>query len=120
MPTSRPFAYNTGSTINGTQQFGSLAVGTPTSGVTGLPQWWNGPDEELGYIIAESVPNNSQPTPVPEDALFLSTTYKGTDISLNNNNQTATQLFGYQQSVLGETIISGTNKVMFSVLCNLL
>ena len=64
MATSRPFAYNTGSTISGTLQFGNLAVGTPTSGVTGSPQWWNGPDEELGYVIAESVSGNTQPTPV--------------------------------------------------------
>ena len=63
MPTSRPFAYNTGSAIAGTQQFGSLAVGTPTSGVTGNPRWWNGPDEELGYVIAQSVPENTQPAP---------------------------------------------------------
>lgn len=63
MPTSRPFAYNTGSVIAGTQQFGSIAVGTPTSGVTGNPRWWNGPDEELGYVIAQSVPENTQPAP---------------------------------------------------------
>ena len=121
MATARPFAYNTGSAIDGTVQVGDLAVGFPTSGFssTGLV-WWNGPDEELGYVIAKSVPNNSQPTPVPDDALILSTTYKGVDIVLSNNNQTAAQIFGYQQSVLGETIISGTNKVMFSVLCNLL
>ena len=121
MSTARPFAYNTGSAIDGTIQVGDLAVGFPTSGFssTGLV-WWNGPDEELGYVIAKSVPNNSQPTPVPDDALILSTTYKGLDIVLSNNNQTAAQIFGYQQSVLGETIISGTNKVMFSVLCNLL
>jgi len=54
MPTARPFAMNTGSTINGTQQFGNLAVGTPTSGFdsTGL-RWWNGPDEDSGYVIAQ-------------------------------------------------------------------
>ena len=120
MPTSRPFAYNTGSQISGTLQFGNIAVGTPTSGVTGNPKWWNGPDEDLGYVIAQSVPSNTQPTPVPDDTLFLSSTYKGVDIVLSNNNQTASQIFGYQQSALGETIISGTNKVMFSVLCNLL
>jgi hypothetical protein len=121
MATSRPFAYNTGSTINGTEQVGSIAIGYPTSGFTstGL-RWWNGPDEDLGYVIAHTVPSGTQPTPVPDDTLFLSTTYKGGDISLSNNNQTASQLFGYQQSVLGETIISGSNKVMFSVLCNLL
>jgi hypothetical protein len=119
MATTRPFSYNTGPTISGTIQVGNLAVGFPTSGFTGM-EWWNGPDEDLGYVIAQPVSGDTQPTNVPDDALFLSTTYKGTDISLSNNNQTATQLFGYQQSVLGETIISGTNKVMFSVLCNLL
>lgn len=65
MATARPFAYNTGSTISGTIQVGNLAVGTPTSGfaVTGL-EWWNGPDEDLGYVIAQQVPDDSQPTPV--------------------------------------------------------
>ena len=66
MPTSRPFAYNTGSTISGTIQIGKLAVGTPTSGITGSPQGWNGPDEELGYVIAESVSGNTQPTPLSD------------------------------------------------------
>jgi hypothetical protein len=66
MATARPFAYNTGTGITGTDQVGSLAVGTPTAGFasTGLP-WWNGPDEDLGYVIAQSVPGNTQPTPVP-------------------------------------------------------
>ena len=66
MATARPFAYNTGAGITGTDQVGDLAVGTPTSGFasTGLP-WWNGPDEDLGYVIAQSVPGNTQPTPVP-------------------------------------------------------
>jgi hypothetical protein len=64
MSTSRPFAYNTGSTIGGTIQVGNLAIGIPTSGFpsTGL-QWWNGPDEDLGYVIAQSVPEGNQPTP---------------------------------------------------------
>lgn len=65
MATARPFAYNIGSPIAGTEQVGGLAVGTPTSGFssTGL-QWWNGPDEDLGYVIAQSVPDNTQPVPV--------------------------------------------------------
>lgn len=65
MPTSRPFAYNTGSTISGTEQVGSIAIGTPTSGFTstGL-RWWNGPDEDLGYVIAHTVPSGTQPNPV--------------------------------------------------------
>ena len=65
MATARPFAYNTGSPIAGTDQVGNLAIGTPTIGfdATGL-EWWNGPDEDLGYVIAESVPLDTQPTPV--------------------------------------------------------
>jgi hypothetical protein len=116
MATARPFAYNTGAGITGTDQVGSLAVGTPTYGFasTGLP-WWNGPDEDLGYVIAASVPGNTQPTQVPDDKITLSTVYKGTDITLSNNNQTASQVFSYQQTVLGQTLISGTDKVMFSV-----
>ena len=66
MSTSRPFSYNTGAPIAGTEQVGSLAVGTPTTGFTstGL-EWWNGPDEDLGYVIACSVPSDTQSTPVP-------------------------------------------------------
>ena len=65
MATARPFAYNTGAGITGTDQVGSLAIGTPTVGfqATGL-EWWNGPNEDLGYVIALSVPGDTQPTPV--------------------------------------------------------
>jgi hypothetical protein len=65
MATSRPFAYNTGSTITGTEQLGSIAIGYPTSGFTstGL-RWWSGPDEDLGYVIAHTVPSGTQPNPV--------------------------------------------------------
>ena len=58
MATARPFAYNTGSAITGTEQVGNLAVGTPTNGFssTGL-KWWNGPDEDLGYVIAHQTPS---------------------------------------------------------------
>ena len=65
MATARPFVYNTGAPIAGTDQVGSLAIGTPTVGfdATGL-EWWNGPDEDLGYVIAEPVPGDTQPTPV--------------------------------------------------------
>ena len=63
MSTSRPFAYNTGAPIAGTEQVGSLAVGYPSGGFSGF-EWWNGPDEDLGYVIACSVPGDTQPTPV--------------------------------------------------------
>jgi hypothetical protein len=63
MSTTRPFAYNPGSPISGTIQVGDLAVGYPTSGFTGM-EWWNGPDEDLGYVIAQSVSGDTQPTPI--------------------------------------------------------
>lgn len=67
MATSRPFAYNTGSTITGTQQFGNLAIGTASIAYEDLDpgglQWWNGPDEDLGYVIAFPVPGGDVPTP---------------------------------------------------------
>jgi len=65
MPTSRPFAYYVGPpTIAGTKRFGNLSVGVPTSGFTAFPQYWMGPDEDLGYIIAAPVSGNTQPTPI--------------------------------------------------------
>jgi hypothetical protein len=64
MSTARPFAYNTGAPIAGTIQVGSLAVGTPTSGFTTNPTFWNGPDEELGYVIAYPVSGGTHPTPI--------------------------------------------------------
>lgn len=67
MPTARPFAYNPGSPISGTTQFGTLAVGVSPnldypSGAGGV-RWWNGTDEDLGYVIGTSVPAGDQPTP---------------------------------------------------------
>jgi hypothetical protein len=64
MATARPFAYNPGSLIPGTEQVGDLSIGAPTSGFTNNPQYWNGPDEELGYVIAQSVSGNTQTTPL--------------------------------------------------------
>ena len=64
MATAQPFAYNTGPQISGTQQVGDLSYGFPTTGFTDSPQYWNGPDEDLGYVIGTSVPSNTQPTPV--------------------------------------------------------
>ena len=119
MSITTPFAYNTGASIAGTTQVGNLAVGAPTSGFTNNPQFWNGPDQSIGYVIAVPVSGNTQPTPVTTNELFLNPSYKGSDIVLSNNNQTAYQQFGYQQSVLGTYSIGNSSKVMFSVLVSL-
>ena len=65
MTFTRPFAYNPGTSIPGTEQVGSLTIGTPTSGITDNPPFWNGPDEDLGYVIAAPVSGNTQPTEIP-------------------------------------------------------
>ena len=67
MSFARPFAYNPippNSLISGTTQVGDLAVGFPLTGFTNTPQYWNGPDEDLGYVIAVPVSGNTQPTPI--------------------------------------------------------
>lgn len=67
MATSRPFAFNPippSSPISGTTQVGDFAVGFPLTGFTNTPQYWNGPDEDLGYVIAVPVSGNTQPTPI--------------------------------------------------------
>lgn len=65
MATSRPFAYNTGSTIVGTEQIGNLAIGTPTNGFDSTElQWWMGPDEDFGYVIAYEQSDGTQPNPL--------------------------------------------------------
>lgn len=57
MSTNTPFAYNPGSNIPGTQKVGNISFGTPDSGFENSPlKWWNGPDEDLGYIIAKPDP----------------------------------------------------------------
>ena len=64
MATTRQFAYNNSDLITGTVQVGTLSVGIPTSGFTNNPQFWTGPDEELGYVIAKPISGNTQPTPL--------------------------------------------------------
>ena len=66
MATTRKFAYNTGSQITRATQYGSLAIGVTLSSFSDNPggvKWWNGPDEDLGYVIAHTVPSGNQPNP---------------------------------------------------------
>jgi hypothetical protein len=58
MATATPIAYNPSLTaISGTTQIGVFSVGTPISGFTGEPRWWNSPDLDLGYIIGVPSPD---------------------------------------------------------------
>jgi hypothetical protein len=86
MSTARPFAYNPSpnAVIAGTEQVGDLAVGIPTSGFTTNPQFWNGPDEDLGYVIAYPVSGNTHPTPI--FGVFASVGFAGTKNMTNPFN----------------------------------
>ena len=67
---SRPFAYNSGlAPISGAYQVinSPLAIGVDPQDYTLMPggiQWWEGPDENVGYVIAHSVPTGTQPNPL--------------------------------------------------------
>jgi hypothetical protein len=76
MATSTALGYNTGSTITGTQQIGSLAVATATtvnySPITnGGVRFWMGPDEDLGYVVGVPVSGGTQTTPIGGVNAFL-------------------------------------------------
>ena len=85
MAISRAFAYNTGAAIIGLTQVGNLAItGTAFSGLTTSLAWYNGPDEETGYVIAYESAGNTVPgsatlarvqfwrTSTQSDATFIS------------------------------------------------
>jgi len=108
MPTARPFAYNPSlSPISGTTQVGTLAVGAVGAGAvagSGVV-WWNGPDEDLGYVIAVPVSADTQPTPIP--GVFASVGFYRSNVLSSESFITWAQIvsgvFGNQQSFTGAT-----------------
>jgi len=83
MPTTRPFAYNTGSTISGTEQIGNLSIAQNDRDFSqnyGGVRWWMGPDEDLGYVIATDNPANDQPTEPGINPPFGDVTFWRTDV----------------------------------------
>jgi hypothetical protein len=76
MAISTALGYNTGSTITGTQQIGSLAITTATTvnyspSANGGVTFWMGPDETLGYVVGVPVPLGNQTTPIGGVNAFL-------------------------------------------------
>lgn len=63
MATSRAFCYNPSPNplISGTEQVGSIAAATGNVSINANLQWWNGPDEDLGYVIAYVDPSGNRP-----------------------------------------------------------
>jgi hypothetical protein len=101
MATARPFAYNPGELIDGTEQIGNLSIGFPTSGFTTNPQYWNGPDEDLGYVIAKPISGNTQPTPL-----------SGVTASVGFNRsplKTQQSFVDYTNSIFNQNFTGGTD-----------
>ena len=66
-PIQKIFAYNTGSTVYGTTQVGDIAISEADveySANYGGLQWWGGPDETNGYVIAYPIPGCNRQTPI--------------------------------------------------------
>jgi hypothetical protein len=70
MPTVRPFCYNlhTNPSISGTEQVGDIAAVIGNATIDPSLQWWNGPDEDLGYVICYVDPTGNHPN-APERVL---------------------------------------------------
>jgi hypothetical protein len=116
----RPFAItqNPGSPPIGTSVVGNIVIGVDNQNYDGLGglDWYAGPDEVPGYIIAVYNTNNNQPTQFPVDNLYLDPSLKGSNITLSNSNTTATQGTTTIQSVLTLSPLDGSS-IMFSVKC---
>ena len=110
MATARPFAYNTGTGITGTTQVGSLAVGTPIYGFPINPRFWNGPNEDLGYVIAHPVPSGTQPTPVPgvSASLGFNRTVDFTDESFISLANYVAYTYGGTAANFGSAVLAST------------
>jgi len=75
MATARLFCYNPSpnSAISGTEQFGNIAAVIGVVNPDTTLEWWNGPDEDTGYIIAYSDPSGNRPN-APERILSVNYT----------------------------------------------
>jgi len=87
MPTSRAFAYNSSLIApTGATQFGNIAIQSTgwTAGCGGL-KWYNGPDEDLGYVIGYVWP---YPKTAASETEIISGTSVGFRRSATSSNAT--------------------------------
>ena len=128
MPTTRPFAYNTGSTLSNTAQFGNIAVLTGLT-LPGGVQWWMGPDEDLGYVITEQNTAGNQPNPLSipaflgfyrtssfSDSLYITLANRITGQNFTTALQASNYLLtnGYWTSFRLTSISAGANFALYS------
>jgi len=110
MATITPIAYNTGSTISGTLQYGSLSVANSAQdyGVVGANnsvKYYGTPDQDLGYVIAypdSTGGHNGKPGNVPAYMGFVRTP-DFTDSSFINSAQFVSTIFNTPQTFTSST-----------------
>ena len=99
MATITPVAYNTGSTIDGTLQYGNLAVADTEQDYGAFPggvRFWATPNQDLGYVIATEVPSGNQPNPLSIPA-FVGF-YRSADLSEASFVELSNQITEYSQN----------------------
>lgn len=101
MGTHRPFAYYTGNTLTGITQVGNIAVGNSEQDYStyGGLTWWNGPDEDLGYVFAMTSPG-TQPTPI--SGVFSNIGFYRTDL-------TDSSFIQYSESLAGQSFATAND-----------
>ena len=110
MSRARPFAYNPSLTpIASATQVGTLAIGPiGARDLGGGVVWWNGPDEQLGYVIATPVSGNTQPTPI--SGVYASVGFYRSDLtpsSFINWAQIVSRVYGNPQTF--STAVNASN-----------
>lgn len=101
MASITPIAYNTGSTIGGTTQYGSLAVGDTSQDYGAFPsgaRFWATPDLDLYYVIARSIPSGNQPNPLSIQAF----------VGFEGCNKTENDFVTMANNVTGQNFTGGT------------
>lgn len=111
---TKPFTYNTGAAIPGTKQVGYIATATGNTLNTSPSTWYNGPNEDLGYIICSPYPTIVQKGLVLNLDAGNVNSYSGTgtiwyDLSGNNNYGTLINGPTYNSENKGGVVFDGVN-----------
>lgn len=109
MPTSRAFAYNPSlSAPTGATQFGNLAIqSTGWTAGSGALTWFNGPDEDLGYVIGYSYGG-------PKTSGSVSQVVSGTSVGFRRTTTFSDAAFlSTVLNLTGQSFLTASNAVTY-------
>jgi hypothetical protein len=99
---ARAFAYSaSGTPIPGTKKLTTLYFQDENLDYSSNPgglTWWQGPDENLGYVITRAVPSQDHPTPLGNI---------GSVKFFRTSSFTESEFISLAQSIAGQTFVSG-------------